>query len=406
MMFASSLSRPFWDSPPCVHSAPRRVNVQSLFVQLLTVLGIFCTSYLGAQTTGDLSETSTTASLPKFEDIQNAQRFLNEIGLNVGQPDGSLNTPTQVGLAAFARHSRLDLATSDLVRLLADFARKREQGNSVRRSSPGRSPTQPAHASTNKEGLKATLQLDPFSIDQLRQTLGKHFSLVERWCTSGRNAADLNGFLSCMTEETASISGELSSPWVSGNNPQLKSLQDQRCPTWQAVRPNKHFQCLKNTAQSAAARLATNSKSPQIAAASAPGLLTSKSIRGDDLLESSSHNQSEKRQIGFVCSRSRPRDEPELECVRSELKKLASTFEPKLNFLESFDRDLIRRACAAIRYARGPADFYQCLNRQLSILSSVGRKPSRSTIATSTRARCAHHETRGAIARYYSCVKE
>ncbi|MEZ5660759.1 MAG: peptidoglycan-binding domain-containing protein [Burkholderiaceae bacterium] len=172
------------------------------------------------------------------------QALLNGFGYQAGPADGLAGPMTWSAIEQFRLDRGLALDTPLTLALVDQLEAAREQGWRPPLAAdvgPFASKTESA-AVPGEPVPDRTLQRVP----GLRAMAPPERHVLERWCTSGRNAADLEGYYRCLSETLQQLAAEPALPELAGFDANRLEVMRKDCQHGpHATEPNAYFECLR-----------------------------------------------------------------------------------------------------------------------------------------------------------------
>jgi len=270
--------------------------------------------------TGALSPQAPSRPTPDAT-VQAVQRKLNELGYNVGTPDGLMGKGTRSAIMAFQRERNL-VATG-----VADQALLLQLQRAPVRASPSAAESRPATPPV--------------------QLSSSESASLEAACSTDKYVNGPAAYRACVDRQKAALAAGVRRPNLSALSSAEQQSIEAACSTDKYVNgPAAYNKCLAR----------------QLSAMSGQG------SRRPDL---SRLSNSERQSIEAACSTDKYVNGPASynRCLNTQLAALNQQGgRPDLSRLSNADRASIESACSTDKYVNGPAAYNRCLSQQLARL--------------------------------------
>lgn len=266
------------------------------------------------------------------------QRRLNELGYDVGTPDGLVGAKTASAISAFQRDQGLPIdgtPSTSLVSRLDAMASTRSTVTSSEQLSPRVTGEATPKSVPPTTPTQRTLDQPTLSSEE-RQS-------IEFACQTDKLMNGPAAYNSCVQNQLARLTPNNRRPDLSGLGPEERQSIEYACQTDKLMNgPAAYNSCLRNQL----AQLTSGERRPNLSGLS----------------------PDERQSIEYACQTDKLMNGPAAynRCLRIQLARLTPDNRmPNLSGLTAQERQSIEYACQTDKLMNGPAAYNSCLSRQL-----------------------------------------
>lgn len=286
-----------------------------------------------------LERSPQDSTRPSFDGVVFAvQRRLNELGYDVGTPDGLVGARTRSAISTFQSDHGLPVDGAPSASLVSRL-------DAVKSARPNMVPSeQPLPRATRETTPSSIPPAAPVQRALEQPTLSsEERQSIEYACQSDKLMNGPAAYNACVQSQLARLTPGNRRPDLSGLSPEERQSIEYACQTDKLMNgPAAYNACLRNQL----AQLASGNRRPNLSGLS----------------------PEERQSIEYACQTDKLMNGPAAynSCLRTQLAQLtADNRRPSLSGLSANERQSIEYACQTDKLMNGPAAYNSCLSRQL-----------------------------------------